>query len=381
MIDADSPAGADAVDILVVDDVEQNRLALRALLERSGVRVLCAESGVRALELLLDHDVALALLDVQMPDMDGFELAELMRGAERTRAVPIIFVTAAALDAQRSFRGYEAGAVDFLHKPIDPKILRSKTEVFVELHTRRRELHRRMAELEQVLLLNETMMAVLTHDLRTPLSAITLSAELLARTASDDTVRQGALRMKSSAARMSRMISQLLDFSRLRSGTLRLDVRSVDLGELFGSAIAELQQAAPQARIEFQACGDLEAALDQDRMSQVFSNLLSNAVRHGDPHGVVRVVLDGSRHDEISACIDNPGRIAVDVRQRLFKPFRSPTAGSEGLGLGLYIVEQFVRAHHGSVAVDATPDGRVAFVVSVPRRQPEPGSASAAQYG
>lgn len=381
MTEADVPDAADLVDILVVDDVEQNRIAMRALLERDGVRVLCAGSGVQALELLLEHDVALALLDVQMPGMDGFELAELMRGAERTRAVPIIFVTAAPAGAQRSFRGYEAGAVDFLHKPIDAKILRSKADVFVELYTRRRELHRRMVELEQALSLNETMTAVLTHDLRTPLSAITLSAELLARTTPDDGVRRTALRMKSSAARMSRMIAQLLDFSRIRSGTLRLDARPADFRELFESAIAELQQAVPQSRIEFEAHGDLRAVLDHDRMSQVVSNLLSNAVRHGDPQGVVRVVLDGGRPDTISARIENAGRLSADVRQRLFKPFRSPTAGDEGLGLGLYIVERFLRAHHGSVVVEATPDGRVVFVVSVPRRPPEAGPADGARCG
>jgi signal transduction histidine kinase len=312
--------------------------------------------------------------------MDGFELAELMRGTGRTRDVPIIFVTAAPVDAQRSFRGYETGAVDFLHKPIDPRILRGKVQVFVELYTRRRELQRRMAELERALSLNETMMAVLSHDLRTPLSAISLSAEVLVRNAADDAVRQNGVRIRSSAARMSRMIAQLLDFSRIRSGAVQLDLRPADLGTLFDGAIAELQQAEPQARIEFQAQGDLHAQLDQDRMSQVISNLLSNAVRHGDPQGAVNVMLDGSRPEEVTARIENPGRISDDVRESLFQAFGTSTAGGEGLGLGLYIVEQFLRAHHGSVAVNATSDGRVSVVLSVPRRQPEPRAAPVARY-
>ncbi|HEY0993043.1 MAG TPA: response regulator, partial [Kofleriaceae bacterium] len=124
--------------ILIVDDTPENLVVLEALLRRDGVQLLPARSGAEALELLLVHEVALAVLDVQMPDMDGFELAELMRGAERTKRVPIIFVTAGPRDPQRVFQGYESGAVDFLFKPIEPHILNSKVDVFLELADQRR---------------------------------------------------------------------------------------------------------------------------------------------------------------------------------------------------------------------------------------------------
>jgi PAS domain S-box-containing protein len=130
------------VKVLAVDDVPENLLALDALLQDQGVELLKARSGMEALELLLVHDVALALLDVQMPGMDGFELAELMRGTERTRRVPIIFLTAVATDERRRFRGYEAGAIDYLLKPVDPQIVRNKVAIFVELYGQRRELAR-----------------------------------------------------------------------------------------------------------------------------------------------------------------------------------------------------------------------------------------------
>lgn len=122
------------INFLLVDDLEENLLALEALLQRDGLVCLKARSGDEALELLLVHDVALALLDVQMPGMDGFQLAEFMRGAARARHIPIIFVTAGSADAQRRFRGYEAGAVDFIQKPIEADILRSKADVFFDLH-------------------------------------------------------------------------------------------------------------------------------------------------------------------------------------------------------------------------------------------------------
>lgn len=132
--------------LLLVDDHPANLMALSELLRRDDVEVLVAESGSEALELLLVHDVALALIDVQMPEMDGFELAELMRGVERAKHVPIIFVTAGSRNADRRFRGYEAGAVDFLYKPIDPQVLKSKANVFLSLNRQRHELSRLLEE-------------------------------------------------------------------------------------------------------------------------------------------------------------------------------------------------------------------------------------------
>src|SRR5471030_1850775 len=131
---SDSRLSGTVVKCLLVDDREENLIALSALLKWDDVELLTAHSGAEALELLLVHDVALAFLDVQMPDMDGFELAELMRGSERTRQIPIIFVTAAARDQYRLFKGYESGAVDFLYKPIEPHIIESKAEIFFRLH-------------------------------------------------------------------------------------------------------------------------------------------------------------------------------------------------------------------------------------------------------
>src|SRR3954465_5443925 len=130
------------VKCLLVDDLEENLLALAALLQRPDLEILTARSGREALELLLVHDMALALLDVQMPEMDGFQLAELMRGSERTRHVPLIFVTAGLRDQVRVFRGYESGAVDFLYKPIDPHMLRGKVETFFQLHRQKQQLAR-----------------------------------------------------------------------------------------------------------------------------------------------------------------------------------------------------------------------------------------------
>jgi DNA-binding NarL/FixJ family response regulator/anti-sigma regulatory factor (Ser/Thr protein kinase) len=154
--------------ILLVDDHPANLMALSELLRRDDVELLCAESGAEALELLLVHDVALALIDVQMPEMDGFELAELMRGVERAKYVPIIFVTAGTRDVDRRFRGYETGAVDFLYKPIEPEVLKSKANVFLALNRQRRELSRLLeerAEAEKTLRESEARLESLANRL------------------------------------------------------------------------------------------------------------------------------------------------------------------------------------------------------------------------
>ena len=139
------------INILVVDDIEQNLVALDAVLARPDIVILKAGSGAEALELLLTHDVALALLDVQMPGMDGFELAELIRGSARTRDIPLIVRTAATREPTYSFRGYEAGAVDFLFKPLDVKALKGKVQVFVQLYQQKRELAAQLDELKRSL--------------------------------------------------------------------------------------------------------------------------------------------------------------------------------------------------------------------------------------
>jgi two-component system, sensor histidine kinase and response regulator len=138
------------VRVLVVDDLEDNLLAFEALLRAPGIELLLANSGREALELMLVHDVAVALLDVQMPEMNGYELAELMRGSERTRNIPIVFVTAGSRDPSVAFRGYELGAVDFLFKPVEPTVLRTKVETFVRLCRQKQEIERQLVSLREI---------------------------------------------------------------------------------------------------------------------------------------------------------------------------------------------------------------------------------------
>jgi signal transduction histidine kinase len=375
MKECDRPMAHPHVKFLLVDDLEENLVALEALLRRDGLELLKAHSGREALELLLVHDVALALLDVQMPEMDGFELAELMRGSERTRHVPIIFLTAGGRENQRVFRGYEAGAVDFLFKPIEPHILQSKADTFFQLHLHKQQLARQLEERTEMLRLNEMLTAIVGHDLRNPLSAILSTADVLLLRSTNDNIRQGLDRIRGSGRRMSRMIDQLLDFSRVRAGGgLTLVGMEMDFLELSQRALAEHQASHASRALELEHQGDFRGVWDGDRLFQVLSNLIGNALAHGRSDVAVKLRLDGGHADRVVFSVSNGGIIPADIIEHIFDPFRSGTprhrrGNSEGLGLGLFIVREIVRAHGGEVNVSCNAALELTtFAVSLPRR-------------
>jgi signal transduction histidine kinase len=361
--------------ILLVDDTPENLVVLEALLRRDGVVLLAAESGAEALELLLVHEVALAVLDVQMPDMDGFELAELMRGAERTKRVPIIFVTAGTRDPQRVFQGYESGAVDFLFKPIEPHVLTSKVDVFLELaDQRRRATH--------ALRLNELFVAIVGHDLRNPLAAMLAAAEHLADQLSDEYQLRTLRRMTAAGQRMTGMIEQLLDLTRARLGSGLGFVRvreTVDVGELVKRAVDELRASHPGREIALSSAHDTTVTGDPERLVQLFSNLVGNAVTHGAAATAIAVNVIG-RLGDIVVEVRNQGVIPPDRLSTLFEPFRArprEAQRSSGLGLGLFISHQIAAAHGGDITVESSAESGTVVTVRLPRGVGEEDPAAA----
>ncbi|HEX3915240.1 MAG TPA: hybrid sensor histidine kinase/response regulator [Steroidobacteraceae bacterium] len=363
---------------LLVDDLEENLLALSALLASDDVAILTARSGSEALELLLQHDVALAFLDVQMPDMDGFELAELIRGSERTRHIPLIFVTAGAREQHRQFKGYESGAVDFIYKPIEPHILKNKADIFFELYRQRQLLAMELNDRTETLRLNEMFSALLAHDLRSPLSAILASAALLQRRSTDQAALDTAVRILTSGNRMARMIEDMLDLARARlGGGIIVKRQAADFQALVERVLREHQAAAPERIIEALFEGDLTGYWDPERIAQVASNLIGNALKHGSASAPIRVCLDGRQRDHVTLTVRNGGTIPAEILPHLFDPFRGALRQSgrgDGLGLGLYIVSQIVHAHDGSVDVATGADAETAFHIRLPRSDSGPRS-------
>lgn len=369
------------VNFLLVDDLEENLLALEALLRRDGLVLLKARSGNEALELLLKHDIALALMDVQMPGMDGFELAELMRGTERTRAVPIIFLTAANDDRQRRFRGYEAGAVDFLCKPIDPDILRSKAQVFFDLYRQKQQLAAQRDDLktsaeENARLLKESrqyadalkeadrrkdeFIATLAHELRNPLAPIRNGLEILRMTHDENMAVTVRDMMGRQMSHLVRLIDDLLDISRVSQGKIDLIREPIIVQDALRSAVEAAMPVIDQGNHVLTL--DIPDAplwinADLTRISQIATNLLNNASKYTPNGGKIKISLRKHNQEAVIAVSDNGLGIPPDMMPRIFDLFtqvnRNLDRAQGGLGIGLALVKRLIDMHEGSIRVES----------------------------
>jgi signal transduction histidine kinase len=388
----------DPVHFLIVDDLPENLLALEALLRREGLVVLQARSGTEALELLLKYDVALAIVDVQMPNMDGFELAELMRGMERTRRVPIIFLTAGSADRQRRFRGYETGAVDFLHKPIEPDVLRSKTDVFFELFRQRQEVALQRDELrvatdENARLLQESrqyaaelkeadrrkdeFLAMLAHELRNPLAPVRNAVEILRLSGPvNDAIESAREILARQVAHMARLIDDLLDVARIARGKVRLRTERCDLAELVRQTAEDYRPTLAAIGVTFKVevpTKPLPLMADPTRVAQVIGNLLHNAGKFTPRGGFVAVGVEEDPKERVGIVTvsDTGSGLEQAVMAHLFEPFSQADQPLDrqngGLGLGLALVKGLLELHGGSIeAASAGLNQGSTFTMRIP---------------
>jgi two-component system sensor histidine kinase/response regulator len=357
---------SEKVKFLLVDDIEENLIALEALLRGEDREIFKASSGSQALELLLVHDFALALLDIQMPGMDGFELAELMRGMERSKRIPIIFITAGGGEPLRAFRGYESGAVDVLFKPIDPNVLRQKAQTFYDLYCQKQQL-------EQAVRIREDVLAIVSHDLRTPLGVIHASTAVFLDPRYSPTpaqAREQYLRIMRNVELMNRMIGDLLDMVNLRSGRLSIQWKMEPVQGLVQESVAAYEKPAQEKGLHLQLYppgADIQMSCDRARLVQVFSNLLGNAVKFCKPGDSITVRSETRSGVLTFEVADTGPGIAADDLPHIFDPYWS--AGkhkSAGTGLGLYIAKGIVEAHGGNLRVTSQPGVGTTFYVTLP---------------
>lgn len=359
------------IKFLLVDDLPDNLIALEALLKRDGLVCHKAGSGEEALELLLVHDYALALLDVQMPGMDGFELAEMMRGSERSRHVPIIFVTAGTGDTSRRFRGYEAGAVDFIQKPIEADILRSKANVFFDLYCQRRQIAAQRdslaalgVELQAADAQKNRFLAVLAHELRNPIMALVAGLRLLERREGTEAVPEIRSAMNRSLNHMTRLVDDLLDISRIEQGKISLRNEDLVLQDVIAFALETVQPAVdagghalvldlPEAPVTLWG--------DEARIAQIVGNLVSNAARYTPDGGEIRLTLRREERWAVLEVADNGIGIPAEKQGRIFDIFAQVAAdgrmNQHGLGIGLALVKQLVELHGGRIALKHSAPG------------------------
>jgi signal transduction histidine kinase len=366
---------SDLPKLLLVDDRPENLLALEGLLRRSDAEILKAESGKRALEMLLDHEVALALVDVQMPELDGFELAELMRNVERTREIPIIFVTAGLHDQARVFKGYESGAVDFLVKPLDARILAGKVNVFLQLYRQKQLLVAANAQLLEADRRKNEFLAVLSHELRNPLAPIRNSLYILERAApGGEQARRALAVIDRQATQLSNLVNDLLDVTRITRNKVQLQKQRLDLSQLVQRAVEDNRSLFDRGEVRLScdlAPGPIYITADATRIAQIVGNLLQNAAKFTGPGGRAHVSLTVEAGQATIRVVDNGAGMTPDTVTRLFQPFmqvdQTLDRSKGGLGLGLALVKGLVEMHGGSIEAHSDGLGKgAAFVVCLP---------------
>jgi signal transduction histidine kinase len=384
--------------LLIVDDLPENLLALEALIKREDRAVFKALSADEALSLLLQHEFALAILDVQMPGMNGFELAELMRSTEKTKNIPIVFVSAAGRELNYAFKGYESGAVDFLHKPLDIHAVKSKVNVFVELYRHRKAMKQQVEaleqsrqeqeallkqlqatqnELEHAVRMRDDFMSIVSHEVRTPLNGLILETQLrklhLAKdniaAFTPDKLRAMVDRDERQIQSLIRLIEDMLDVSRIRTGKLSIRPSQFDLAQLVSNLLKNFsaQISAAESTLSFTIEEPVIGTWDEFRIEQVVANLLTNALRYGARSSIsVRVYCEAG-HARVDV-LDHGIGISEENQKRIFQQFERVSADHviAGLGLGLFISEQIVAAHGGSISVESEEGKGSLFRVHLP---------------
>lgn len=392
---------SDKPNILVVNDDAASLLALSSLLnqhaDEGNYNVLQARSGEEALTHVLLHDIAVILLDVNMPDMDGYETARAIRQRPSTAGIPIIFVTAQRSDEIDHLKAYEHGAADFLFTPIIPQILHAKVAVFialalkneqlrqqaatlsrhaVELNATNQRLMREMAErraAERQNRAKDEFLAMLGHELRNPLSAISSATALIGMPGADDaTVSRARAIIQRQSQHLARIVDDLLDLSRAMSGKVILSCQPLDLAALAAACVETLRTTGRSSGYQLETM--LETAYvdgDPTRLEQVVSNLLDNALKYTPAGGTITLrVAAQDGHAQLSVQ-DNGIGIAPELLPHVFEVFVQGNIALDraqgGLGIGLSLVRRLTELHGGRVSVASSGPGQGScFTLTLP---------------
>ncbi len=378
--------------ILLVDDEPRNLDSLEAVLDDPEYVLLRAGHPDQALRLLLKHEVAAIVLDIQMPEMNGIELAQLIKQTKRFREIPIIFLTAYMIEDQDKIAGYGAGAVDYLTKPINPQILRAKVAVFAELLRKTRALaelnetletrvRERTAELEKseaalrvAARQKDDFLAILAHELRNPLAPLRTGLDLLSTVKPRPPVMEKTLApMNRQLDHMVRLIDDLLDVSRLNSGKLDLKLELVELGTLIDRAVEGSRGHCDRKQqvLTIDVPRDIMMNADPVRVVQILGNLLHNASKFTPVGGTIRIeaVPDGptARIRVVDSGIGIPPPQLDVVFQMFARIDRATATADRGLGIGLALARSLAEMHGGKLTAVSDGEGHgTTFTLTLP---------------
>ena len=413
--------GKSDINILVVDDREDNLFSIETILEKDNYNIVKANSGRAALKILLhQYNFSLILMDVQMPDMNGFETATIIYQREKLKNIPVIFITAHNKDEEYIFKGYQMGAVDYIYKPINPELLRAKVSVFVELHRKNQqllaheekllminkslqnEIEERKASEQNVKLLNKQLLEnnlnlkaineeldrfayVASHDLQEPLRKIMVFSDKILSAEKDQEVEKYLKKIIDSSQRMQSLINDLLRFS--RQDVHATDFIQTDLNAVAKEAVFELEIEIEKTKAQVNINSLPSVWAVPSLIQQLFYNLINNAIkfRKDESFPVINIYADKMQPSEINIykkLSDNVDYYKINISdngigfdeqysEEIFVPFKRLHSYHEyeGTGVGLSICKKIIEKHNGFITAKSKLDEGSTFIIALPEKQ------------
>lgn len=365
--------------ILIVDDSPENIISLKKVLEKNDFEVDTASSGEEALKKVLKKSYVLIILDVQMPGMDGFQVAEAISGYSRAKETAIIFLSAAIPNVNLITRGYSSGALDYISKPVDINVLLLKVKTFYRIYEQSRALNEMQTKLlEEIEFRKEAerkkdeFISVASHELKTPMTSVKGYLQLLERSLTKgdmETMKSRLYKVQDQVEKLNLLIADLLDISKIESGKLKFNKQYFSFNKILQHTLEAMQHTNPQINFVVENTMDREIFGDEMRIEQVMVNFFTNAIKYAPDSTEIHVKAE-VRDGEVYFSVKDFGiGMTEEHLKKVFDKFYRVEESSErfqGLGIGLYICSEIIERHHGKIGVNSKPGAGSEFYFIIP---------------
>ncbi len=365
--------------ILIVDDTPENLISLKKVLEKHDFEVDTAASGEEALKKVLRNSYVLIILDVQMPGMDGFEVAEAISGYSKAKETAIIFLSAANTEFRFIAKGYSSGGLDYITKPVDMNILLLKVKTFYRIYEQNRKLNEMQKSLlEEIEFRKEAerkkdeFISIASHELKTPLTSVKGYVQLLERSVAKgdtETVKKHLQKAQIQLEKLNSLIADLLDISKIESGKLKFNKQNFLIDSLLDNVIEVMHQSNPEFKINKTGAADCEIYGDEMRVEQVIVNFLTNAIKYSPGTDKIDLKLE-VKDDQLYLAVKDYGiGMLPEQLNHVFDKFYRVEETSQrfqGLGIGLYISSEIIKRHGGQIGVNSEYGAGSEFYFTMP---------------